>query len=393
MNDTSGHGESSDVSRRDVLELLSVATVSGVAGCGGDSGGASTPTDTPPETTTTGGAVRTDTATPDDSSTPTPGDTSTPTDTENPTDTATETRTPTLEEDRKIVFLTGGRSHGFMEHSFRAGTALLADRLENNAENVTTHVAEKWPDDPDMVFEDVDAVVMYFDGGTGHPVNDHEAVLQDLAEQGEIGLVPIHYACQVPSERGHVMLEGVGGYYETYYSVNPFWTPEFDELPTHPVTSGIDPFTIHDEWYYHLQFTDGMENVTPILTDLPPDESITDRWSPDQDDHISNGNQAVYEAVVENDEPQHVAWAYEGDAGNRGFGFTGAHYHRNWGHDGFRDLVLNGIAWAARMTLPPGGITSETPTVDELLSNLDYEQPDDFDREELANKLDAWNDT
>jgi hypothetical protein len=99
----------------------------------------------------------------------------------------------------------------------------------------------------------------------------------------------------------------------------------------------------------------------------------------------------VYEAVVENDESQHMAWAYEGQFGNRGFGFTGAHYHWNWGHDQFRDLVLNGIAWAARMELPASGIQSETPTVDELLQNLDYDPPNDFDRSEIEDKLESWN--
>lgn len=378
MTDEPDHDESTPITRRDVLEILSIAAVTGTAGCTGDTDGSgSTPTDTATATETTGATE--------------PPDTETETATSTDTETATPTQPPMLDEERKVVFLTGGASHGFMEHSHMAGTTLLADRLENNTENVTTHIAEKWPDDPDAVFEDVDAVVMYFDGGTGHPVNSHEEELQRLAEQGGIGLVPIHYACEVPADRGQVMLEGLGGYFEPYYSVNPFWTAEFSELPSHPVTSGIEPFSIHDEWYYHMRFADGMENVTPILTDLPPDESITDRWSPDQDDNIRHGNQAVYEAVVENDEAQHMAWAYEGDFGNRGFGFTGAHYHWNWGHDQFRDLVLNGIAWAARMELPAEGITSETPTVDELLENLDYDQPGDFDRSEIEEKLESWN--
>jgi len=380
MTDTTDHDESTTVSRRDVLEILSVATVSGMAGCGGDTDGdAPTPTATSSPTPTTGESEATD------------AETDTPTDTETPTGTATPTPTPMLDEERTVVFLTGGASHGFAEHSHAAGTTLLADRLEKNTENVTTHIADKWPDDPGTVFEDVDAVVMYFDGGAGHPVNAHEEELQNLAEQGGVGLVPIHYACEVPEDKGHVMLEGLGGYFEPYWSVNPHWTAEFSELPSHPITSGIDPFSIFDEWYYHMRFTEDMETVTPILTDLPPDESITDRWSPDQDADIRHGNQAVYEAVVENDESQHMAWAYEGQFGNRGFGFTGAHYHWNWGHDQFRDLVLNGIAWAARMELPASGIQSETPTVDELLQNLDYDPPNDFDRSEIEDKLESWN--
>jgi hypothetical protein len=43
------------------------------------------------------------------------------------------------------------------------------------------------------------------------------------------------------------------------------------------------------------------------------------------------------------------------------------------------------------MKLPQEGITSETPTVDELLENLDYDQPNDFDRTEIEDKLESWN--
>jgi len=31
--------------------------------------------------------------------------------------------------------------------------------------------------------------------------------------------------------------------------------------------------------------------------------------------------------------------------GGRGFGITGAHFHKNWGDENFRRLVLNGILW------------------------------------------------
>jgi hypothetical protein len=41
----------------------------------------------------------------------------------------------------------------------------------------------------------------------------------------------------------------------------------------HPTTRGlkpfaveVKPFTVHDEWYYHMRFRESMEGVTPILT-------------------------------------------------------------------------------------------------------------------------------
>ncbi len=50
-----------------------------------------------------------------------------------------------------------------------------------------------------------------------------------------------------------------------------------------------------------------------------------------------------------------MAWAAERADGNgRGFGFTGAHFHRNWQNDDFRKLVLNAIAWTAHAEVPQG---------------------------------------
>jgi len=56
--------------------------------------------------------------------------------------------------------------------------------------------------------------------------------------------------------------------------------------------------------------------------------------------------------------------------GGRGFGFTGAHAHQNWGNPDFRKLVLNAILWTARLDVPPEG-TDCRVTQDELNQNLD----------------------
>ena len=64
--------------------------------------------------------------------------------------------------------------------------------------------------------------------------------------------------------------------------------------------------------------------------------------------------------------PELMAWAYERPDGGRGFGFTGAHYHWNWGCDSFRTVVLNGIVWTAGLEVPAGGVPSKTPTYEEL---------------------------
>src|SRR5690606_28070698 len=151
---------------------------------------------------------------------------------------------------------------------------------------------------------------------------------------------------------------------------NPQWTASFDELPEHPITRGVSPFEINDEWYYHMRFVPDLENVTPILTDLPPRETLNR-----QDGHHS-GNPYVREAVLQRKEPQHVAWAYERPSGGRGFGFTGGHNHTNWQDDNFRKLVLNAIVWTAQGEVPEEGVPSATPTDAEMEANQDYPKPD-----------------
>ena len=167
---------------------------------------------------------------------------------------------------------------------------------------------------------------------------------------------------------GAEFLRWLGGYFETHWSVNPHWEAEFHNLPQHPIVRGVRPFTIYDEWYYHMRFPLGMREVTPILSAIPPASSLS------RPDGSHSGNAHVRRAVA-NRETQHVAWAIERDDGGRGFGFTGGHHHVNWGHDDFRRIVLNAIVWAARGEVPAGGVPDATPSAAELDANQDYPKP------------------
>jgi hypothetical protein len=77
--------------------------------------------------------------------------------------------------------------------------------------------------------------------------------------------------------------------------------------------------------------------------------------------------------AVKNGEIQAMAWAYERPGGGRGFGFTGAHYHKNWGNDNFRKVVLNGLLWIAHAKVPTHGVESKV-TPDDLDQNLDVKR-------------------
>ena len=72
-----------------------------------------------------------------------------------------------------------------------------------------------------------------------------------------------------------------------------------------------------------------------------------------------------------------------------------AHYHRNWGNDSFRKLMLNLICWISKVDVPATGVPSKTPTADDLLENLDTirgkQVPPNFDKAKLQEMVDEWN--
>ena len=112
-----------------------------------------------------------------------------------------------------------------------------------------------------------------------------------------------------------------------------------------------------------MRFRDGMKDVLPILSAVAPESTMS------RPDGPHEGNPAVRESVKRG-EPQIVAWACERPDGGRGFGFTGGHYHQNWGNDDFRKLVLNAILWTAKVEVPAAGVESQV-TEEDLKRNLD----------------------
>jgi type 1 glutamine amidotransferase len=266
--------------------------------------------------------------------------------------------------EKKIVLLAGSASHGSGQHEFAAGCQLLKKCLDTMPGLRTEVHFNGWPKD-EHAFEGADAIFLFSDGGGGHPFNrpERREVIGKLMKQG-VGLGCAHYAVEVPKgATGEAFLQWIGGYFEPHWSVNPHWTADFKTFPEHAITRGVQPFKINDEWYYHMRFRPGLESVTPILTDLPPKNTLN------REDGPHSGNPAVREAIARG-EPQHVMWAVERADGGRGFGFTGGHFHRNWAEENFRKIVLNAIVWSAKIEVPTNGVTCSV-SAEDLQQNLD----------------------
>ncbi|WP_437186974.1 PVC-type heme-binding CxxCH protein [Planctomicrobium sp. SH668] len=284
-----------------------------------------------------------------------------------------------LEDDwKKIVFVAGNPSHAYFSHEHRAGCLLLqksfeAARKEHGLKVISTVYTNGFPKDT-TAFDNASTVVAYCDGGAGHFLNPHLKEFDKEIVPSGIGLVCIHYGVETTKgEAGDHFLKWIGGYFEPHWSVNPHWTATFDRFPDHPISRGVRPFEINDEWYYHMRFVPEMKGVTPILTALPPRESLN------REDGPHSNNPAVREAVLVREEPQHMGWAYDREDGKgRGFGFTGGHNHVNWQHDDFRKVVLNAILWTAHGEVPENGVESPSLSKEEMEANQDEPAPADF---------------
>ena len=272
------------------------------------------------------------------------------------------------DEARKIVFVAGNRSHGWGAHEFNAGCLLMEAHLkEALGDNVKTRVYKSgWPKSVDS-FKDADAIILFMDGGGGHPINRNLEQVKKEIDRG-CGLMCMHYAVEVPvGKSGKALQNWIGGYYETGWSINPHWIAESRLNKNHPITRGVNNFKVKDEWYFNMRFREGKNGVTPILEAVPDDNARSGKssWPRGPKKHI----------VEASGKSETLCWSVERNDGGRGVGFTGAHFHSNFADDGFRKLVLNAVAWTAGLDIPDKGLITHRPNEKELDSNQDFKKP------------------
>ena len=213
-----------------------------------------------------------------------------------------------------------------------------------------------WPKD-ESVFDGARTLVFFMDGGGGHPMiqGDHLEKLQKLMDKG-VGLVCLHYAVEVPKGEARRQVPRLDRRLLR------------DRLLDQPALDGRhqEPARAPDHagrQAVRRRATSGtstsgsaptMKGVTPILVAKPDDRTR---------EGVSASPRGPYQHIVEaKGRDEVLAWAVERPDGGRGFGFTGAHVHKNWGDPNFRKLVLNAILWTAKLDVPPDGVeTTVTP--------------------------------
>jgi len=302
------------------------------------------------------------------------------------TDTVFEKKSPDPQVKRKkIDFIAGTQSHGYGGHEHGAGALYLAALLEQVAEvDCVVHLDCK--PGRHLDFEGADCVVVYSDGLGGWPLIGKLEQLEAMKKRG-CGFVFLHYATlpnqesqnqqAIPNPSLEFVKQTTGAVYEICWSVNPFYTADFTSFVDHPITRGVKPFSLWDEWYFHLRFAGGLSTeeilakgaaspVVPILVCIPPDEA---KAGPDGE---HSGNPTVRERKGL---PEVIASAVQHEDGTRGFLFTGGDVHWNLGQPDYRMILVNGILWATGFDIPVLGFPTPDPTREQLEKNMDGPKP------------------
>lgn len=273
---------------------------------------------------------------------------------------------------KKIVLIAGPASHGSGEHEHTADLQLVKHCLDTspNLKGIKTELHfDGWPKDA-RTLDDADTIVLFSDGADyneqTHPflVGNRMDVIDKQMKRG-CGLVMQHYSTIVPRRFEDKWLEWYGGYFD--YETGPppqnwysriKWVTSCPQLatPQHPISRGIKPFVVHEEYYYNLRFPRNEPGWAPIWTTPIPGES----------------------------EPQVVAWAIQRKDGGRGFGTTAGHTHANLLLPGFLKTYLNAIVWTAGMEVPAGGVESKLPSKADWMPKKKPETWDE-DEEEFMN--------
>jgi type 1 glutamine amidotransferase len=253
-------------------------------------------------------------------------------------------------EPTRVLIVVGPSNHPPGTHEVAAGARLVEHCLEQaeNVSGIEADVIEKWPDDR-LRLQKVAAVVFSGDRFPPEEMEGRDRIMADLTAMMDhgCGLVCFHYATglgasHVKPDGDHPLLRWMGGYFATrcphHQSIARVYNAATIEpgAGDHPVLRGWKAFTVRDEPYIKNYF--GKEgpakNVTALATSMLPPES------PNRET---------------------VAWAVQRADGGRGVGVVMPHFYKNWQDGDLRMLILNGIAWSAKLEVPAEGVRTRLP--------------------------------
>ena len=163
----------------------------------------------------------------------------------------------------------------------------------------------------------------------------------------------------------------IGGHYQTHWSVNPYYDAKFEKFAASDAARGVRPFEIYDEWHFNMKFSEYPgQKITNLAVVVPPDKVRKRRFGPNSGNEFVRKNLGREEAIF---------WLCENPNSTRGFGCTGGHAVWTLAHPDFRKLVLNSIAWLAKIDIPDGGFDAKCPSLDEIAAKIKKPRRPDYE--------------
>ncbi|MCX7423082.1 MAG: ThuA domain-containing protein [Planctomycetia bacterium] len=268
---------------------------------------------------------------------------------------------------RKLVLIAGPKSHGPTGngvHDYPWSVKLLKVMLDHS--NVREQVRVEYhldgmPSDL-KTLDDADSIMVISDGRDGNLYQEaphfgspeNLAAVQKQIDRG-CGFLTFHFSTFAPDQYAKQIIEWSGGYFDWETDGQRKWYSAITHkeadvelgTPEHAVVRGVKPFKMKEEFYFNLRFAndgakaDGLSPlfVVPALNGREPDGNV-------------------------------VAWAKQRSNGGRGFGTTCGHFYSNWERDEFRKLILNAIAWTAKLDVPKDGVEARYFTHAEITQAL-----------------------
>jgi type 1 glutamine amidotransferase len=232
---------------------------------------------------------------------------------------------------RVLLLGQGPDGHPPETHEYVAGMRLLGKVLQGGVPGLEVEVVSAdgaWDEGPAKLRR-ADAAVLFLSQGAKwiHEEPRRLEALAQLAARGG-GLITLHWGM------GTREAEYIDGFLKLFGGCHGGPDRKFQVLetrveiadPAHPVVSGLRPFRVHEEFYYRLKFVPADRAFTPLLK-----AEIDGQW-------------------------ETVAWAWERSDGGRSFGFSGAHFHKNWELEEYRRLMANAVVWSLKRPLPAEGL-------------------------------------
>ncbi|MGL4554122.1 MAG: ThuA domain-containing protein, partial [Gemmataceae bacterium] len=217
---------------------------------------------------------------------------------------------------RLLLIGHGPDGHPPATHEYLDGLKVIQEAMKDSADVTLVKAEGPWKGGAELIDRCDAAVLSVAEGAAwlaAHP-EAHASLKKLMNRRG--GLVVLHWAM------GTRKAEPINDFVELFGGCHGGPDRKYKVLETavtvgdkdHPVTRGLADFTVKDEFYYALKLAPG---VTPLV-----------RARVDGADHV-------------------VAWAMMPGIGRgRAFGFSGLHFHANWGREEYRRLVLNAVGWA-----------------------------------------------